>query len=365
MADKYAVNYEDERFKNVENEKNQRINEATNTYDDMINNSDRFYQDQINASKEWADKQSEIQQKQNDLAIEKIEQQKDKARKDYEKEQRASYVDYKKQVDPFSVDAEKMAANGLTNSGYSESSRVSMWNTYQNRYASAKESYNNAVLNYDNARKDAQLANNSALAEIAYNSLQKQLELGLQGFQYKNTLIQQKQSELQQIDETYYNRYQNVLAQINAEIERQRAQDQWDAEFKQKQQQYEESRKQWREEFNQKERQYERENAIAERKLAAALAKEGSYTVDSTTDGDISTNILGALRAGLMGAKNATKTNTNTKLSNNASTLLMVTKSLSALTKNTTKIENLISSALAQGRITKDEAATIVNKLNG
>ena len=211
MADKYAVNYEDERFKNVENEKNQRINEATNTYDDMINNSDRFYQDQINASKEWADKQSEIQQKQNDLAIEKIEQQKDKARKDYEKEQRASYVDYKKQVDPFSVDAEKMAANGLTNSGYSESSRVSMWNTYQNRYASAKESYNNAVLNYDNARKDAQLANNSALAEIAYNSLQKQLELGLQGFQYKNTLIQQKQSELQQIDETYYNRDQNVL----------------------------------------------------------------------------------------------------------------------------------------------------------
>ena len=295
MADKYAVNYEDERFKNVENEKNQRINEATNTYDDMINNSDRFYQDQINASKEWADKQSEIQQKQNDLAIEKIEQQKDKARKDYEKEQRASYVDYKKQVDPFSVDAEKMAANGLTNSGYSESSRVSMWNTYQNRYASAKESYNNAVLNYDNAIKDAQLANNSALAEIAYNSLQKQLELSLQGFQYKNTLIQQKQSELQQIDETYYNRYQNVLAQINREIDMQRDIDKaveeanrWLQEFNEQKEQNRQQREQWKKEYLLKEKQAERDYqlALAAERRAAAAAYNSSI-IDKSLSGDL------------------------------------------------------------------------------
>lgn len=290
MADKYAVNYEDERFKNVENEKNQRINEATNTYDDMINNSDRFYQDQINASKEWADKQSEIQQKQTDLAIEKIEQQKDKARKDYEKEQRASYVDYKKQVDPFSVDAEKMAANGLTNSGYSESSRVSMWNTYQNRYASAKESYNNAVLNYDNGIKDAQLANNSALAEIAYNSLQKQLELGLQGFQYKNTLIQQKQSELQQIDETYYNRYQNVLAQINREIDMQRDIDKaleehnrWQQEFDEQRAKNREEREQWKKEYALKEKQAERDYQLALAQEKRAASSSGNYTVSGNT----------------------------------------------------------------------------------
>lgn len=286
MADKYAVNYEDERFKNVENEKNQRINEANNTYNDMINNSDRFYQDQINASKEWADKQSELQQKQTDFAIEKIEQQKDKARKDYEKEQKASYVDYKKQVDPFSVDAEKMAANGLTNSGYSESSRVSMWNTYQNRYASAKESYNNAVLNYDNGIKDAQLANNSALAEIAYNSLQKQLELGLQGFQYKNTLIQQKQSELQQIDETYYNRYQNVLTQINREIDMQRDIDKaveeanrWLQEFNEQKEQNRQQREQWKKEYLLKEKQAERDYQLALAKERRAAQSAGSYSV--------------------------------------------------------------------------------------
>ena len=359
--DKYAVNYEDERFKNIENEKQDQLTKSENMYDDMINNSDKYYKDQINAARDYAKEQKEAQQQQTDFTIDKINQEKEQTKKDYVKEQKGAYSDWQKQSNNYSANAENLATNGLSGSGYAQSMQVSMWNTYQNRKASAMESYNKAVLNYDNGIKEAQLANNSALAQIAYNALQQELELSLQGFQYKNQLLQQKQTQLQNINDNYYNRYQNVLAQINAEIERQRAQEQWDAEFKQKQQQYEESRKQWREEFNQKERQYERENAIAERKLAAALAKEGSYTVDSTTDG----NILGALRAGLMGAKNATKTNTNTKLSNNASTLLMVTKSLSALTKNPTKIENLISSALAQGRITKDEAATIVNKLNG
>ena len=333
-------------------------------YDDMINNSDKYYQDQINAAKDYAKEQKEAQQQQTDFTIDKINQEKEQTRKDYVKGQKGAYSDWQKQSNNYSANAENLATNGLSNSGYAQSMQVSMWNTYQNRKASAMESYNKAALNYDNGIKEAQLANNSALAQIAYNALQQELELSLQGFKYRNQLLQQKQTQLQNINDNYYNRYQNVLAQINAEIERQRAQDQWDAEFKQKQEQYEESRKQWREEFNQKERQYAIENARAERKLAAALAKEGSYTVDSTTEGDINTNTLGALQAGIMGAKNATKTS-NTKLSKNASALLMVTKSLNAISKNTTKIENLISSALAQGRITKEEAATIVNKLNG
>ena len=39
MAD-FTVDYNDERFKNVETEKNNAINEVKNTYDQMINNSD-------------------------------------------------------------------------------------------------------------------------------------------------------------------------------------------------------------------------------------------------------------------------------------------------------------------------------------
>jgi len=212
-----GVNYDDERFKEVEQEKNTAITETKNEYDNMLNQANSYYQQQIDAQKEWANKQSELQQAQTDHTIGKIEQQKAQTEKDYVKEQKGAYTDYQKAIDEYGVNAEKIAASGLQNSGYSESSRISAYNTYQNRYASARESYNNALINYTNSIKEAQLANNSALAEIAYKALQTQLELSLQGFQYKNTLVLQKMDALNSISDRYHNRYQDVLAQINTE----------------------------------------------------------------------------------------------------------------------------------------------------
>jgi len=211
------INYEDERFKQVEAGKEQALTDVENTYTGMIDQSDKYFQDQINASKDWANQQQQIQQDNTDFAIEQIEQQKQQAQKDYTKEQAGAYTDWQKQSNAYGVNAEQMAQNGLTNTGYSESSKVSMYNTYQNRVATARESYNLAVLNYNNSIKDAQLQNNSKLAEIAYNALQQQLELSLQGFQYKNQLIIEQANKKQEIDNTYYGRYQDVLAQMNQE----------------------------------------------------------------------------------------------------------------------------------------------------
>ena len=212
-----TVDYNDERFTQVETDKQAALKEVEDTYNGMIKDSDSYYQAQVDASKEWADKQTQLQQEKTDFAIEKIEQQKDQAKKDYTKEQSGAYVDWQKQSDQHGVRAEQIADMGMQNTGYSESSQVSMYNTYQNRVATARESYNNAVLNYNNAIKDARLQNNSVLAEIAYNALQKQLELSLQGFQYKNQLLLGLADKKTQTETLYYQRYQDVLSQINTE----------------------------------------------------------------------------------------------------------------------------------------------------
>ena len=217
MATQYSVNYEDERFKNVETEKQAAIDESSKVYDNMIGEADKYYQDQINAAKDYANTQQELQQQNTDFAIEQVNQQKEQAQKDYIKEQKGAYVDWQKESNRYGVNAEQQAASGLTGGGYSESSQVSMYNTYQNRVATARESYNRAVLNYDNAIKDAMLKNNSALAEIAYQALQTELELALSGFQYKNTLILEQAAKKQELEDTYYNRWQDVLSQINKE----------------------------------------------------------------------------------------------------------------------------------------------------
>ena len=217
MATNYSINYEDQRFKNVEAERDARLNEVNQTYNNMINQSDAFYQRQIDATRDYATTQQDLQNQQTDLAVNEINQAKEKANKDYLREQRGAYTDWQKQSNQYGATAEQMASSGLQNTGYSESSQVSMYNTYQNRVATARESYNLAVQNYDNKIAEARLANNSKLAEIAFNALQQELELSLNGFQYKNTLLLDQVNKQQAINDTYYNRWQNVLSQMNTE----------------------------------------------------------------------------------------------------------------------------------------------------
>lgn len=213
------TNYNDPRLNQVEKDKSAALTESEQIYGGMINSTDQHYDKLIDESKAWAEEQKKQQQAQTDFAIEKVEQNKAQANKEYIREQSAAFVDWQKQSNEYGVNAEKMAAGGLQRTGYSESSQVSMYNTYQNRVSTARESYNLAILNYDNAIKDAILQNSAALAQIAHDALKAQLELSLEGFQYKNQLIIDKANKQLEIDEMYYNRYQDVLAQINYENE--------------------------------------------------------------------------------------------------------------------------------------------------
>ncbi|WP_288910803.1 hypothetical protein [uncultured Thomasclavelia sp.] len=207
----------DPRLINVNNQKQASLNEMNNKYNTMINDSASYYQNLINTTKDYENKQQQLQQQNTDFTIEKLEQQKQQSHQDYIKEQKGAYTDYQKAIDQYGVDAERRASTGMSDTGYSETSRMTAFNTYQNRYSSARQSYDRAVLNYDNGMKEARLQNNSALAEIAYNSLKEQLELSLEGFQYKNQLIQQQFSNKMDIESLYETKYNNVLNQINTE----------------------------------------------------------------------------------------------------------------------------------------------------
>lgn len=200
----------EERLAAAEARKEQALAQLNSTYDPIINQVDGHFQAQIDASKEWAETQSKNQQEQTDFAIEKIEQQKDQTQKDYTKEQSGAYVDWQKQTGDYGVNAEQMATMGMQNTGYAESSRVSMYNTYQNRVATAREAYTKAVLNYDNAIKDAILQNNAVLAEIAATALEQQLSIALEAFQYKNSLIMAKANAVASVNSDYMSVYDQI-----------------------------------------------------------------------------------------------------------------------------------------------------------
>lgn len=276
----YDINYDDERFDKVKTEETQQLTELEQTYNGMIGSSDKFYQDQIDASNAWADKQSQLQQEQTDFTIQQIEQQKEQAQKDYTKEQAGAYVDWRKQSNEYGTEAEKMASAGLTNTGFSESSQVSMYNTYQNRVSTARESYNQAVVNYNNKITEARLQNNAALAEIAYNALQTQLELSLQGFQYKNQLILDLSDKKMQTKQFYADQWQRVLDQMNKEIDRQWQTDQnalerqWKTEEARLDREFQSERDRLQREFDEKQAKLDRQHALDMEEARTENAKE-------------------------------------------------------------------------------------------
>lgn len=354
----YSVNYDDERFKNVTNEQTQKEAQLNQTYNDILNNSDKYYQDQINATKEYENKQSELQQAQTDFALKQIEQQKDKAQQDYIKEQKGAYVDYMKQT---KSNAQNMANSGLSNTGYSESSIVSMYNQYQNRVGTAKESLNNTILNYNNSIQQAILANNEKLAEIAFNSLQTQNQLNQQAFEYKNTIILQKEQALQELNDRYYARYQDVLAQINNEIDLQMELDKIDREYDMWLKEFNEKNRQWQMEFDEKNRQWDREFALQQKQANASIAS--SYAQASYYKAQAA-----SLNKKTKEEDNPYKTKT-IKLSNNGKDVLnnmkkMINSYPSGL-KNTGKslARNIIYDQRKKDKITEEEAEYLFNQL--
>lgn len=207
----------DSRLTAIEQDRDEQLNEIDQKFGEMVSNSDQYYNQQIEASQKAAEQQQQIQQEKTDFEIQQIEQQKETAQQSYTKEQSGAYADWQKQSNRYGVNAEQMAAAGLSRTGFSESAQVSMYNTYQNRVATARSAFTQAVTNYDNAMTNARLQNNALLAEIAAAALKEQAELSLQAFQYKNSLLLQQESEKRAWTGIFDTRYAQMLDQINTE----------------------------------------------------------------------------------------------------------------------------------------------------
>ena len=347
----YEINYNDQRFQDVEADKQQALNEVDKTYGEMIGQSDSYYQAQINAAKDWEKQQTENQNQQTDFAIQQIEQQKTQAKKDYTKEQSGAYVDWQKQSNDYGANAEAQAMQGMQNTGYSESSQVSMYNTYQNRVATAKESYNLAVQNYNNAITEARLQNSSLLAEIAMNSLQQQLELSLAGFQYKNQLLLEQANKKFEIDNEFNARFQDVLAQINTE-------NALAEQIRQYNEKMEEEKRQFNEQMALEKEQFEWTKEQANKSSSGGgggSSRSTNPTIDKPTasTSEIVKNAASTVTAGVNSVANTLTGNTANAAALNAAIAAGATKD---------DVSNAISNALKNGTITQTQATQLRNQ---
>lgn len=204
-----GVDYE-QLLKDNEAAKQGEINKVNEAYGKTASDYQAEVDKQQQQLEDYKAEQTRLQQEQTDFAIDKIEQQQEQAEKDYTKEQQAAYGDYKKQTDPYGANAEQMAAMGLSQSGYSESSNVAMYTAYQNRMAAARASIEQIKLTFENAIQEAKLTNDINLAKIAQETLEKSLALSMESIVYLGNLELEKAAKLSGIEQTYYDRAQDI-----------------------------------------------------------------------------------------------------------------------------------------------------------
>lgn len=199
----------------------------TNPYAEL----EQKYANNINQQNDLLNQQSNIQTEQSkantEQVLNEIEQQRKYAQQDFNKEARGAYQDYKKLTNPYGVQAENVFSNGLGNSGYSETSKLNAYNTYQNRYATARESTDRLMEDFNNQITQAKLSGNKELAEIALNKLQTQMDNLWNQLSFDTTLTSNKVNYDQWLKQFEYQKQQDEIANAFAreQFEYQKQQD--------------------------------------------------------------------------------------------------------------------------------------------
>lgn len=125
---------------------------------------------------ESANKDRDIVNSELNQTISDYEKERQDQNKQFIKDSQAAYVDYAKSINPYSVQNSSNNRYGLENSGYSESSLIGANNTYQNRYTSTKNNYDNIFANINNNIAKAKETGNIELAKIAKEEQERLLE---------------------------------------------------------------------------------------------------------------------------------------------------------------------------------------------
>lgn len=198
--------------------------DINNPYADIRNT----YQNNLQQQNDWLQQGTQIQNEQIDAntnqTINEIQQNKDLATKDFQKEARGAYTDYQKAINPYGVQAENMFSNGLGNSGYSETSKLNAYNTYQNRYSTARESTDRLYQDFNNQMNQARLEGNKEKAEVALNELNQKMSNLWQQLETELNLANAENSYNQWLTEFEYQKEQDKIAndlaqqQLNASL---------------------------------------------------------------------------------------------------------------------------------------------------
>jgi hypothetical protein len=145
---------------------------------------------------QYLEEQKDLQNQIVDKGLQKTQNEIDKQKQEYDENAvqtaKGLYTNYQKARDPYGVNSEQLASQGLNKSGYAESSQVNLYNTYQKNITTLMAETNKLKANADFQMNQALIEADIQKAKNTLAIYQQQADLALQEYQ----LRYQKQRDL-------------------------------------------------------------------------------------------------------------------------------------------------------------------------
>ena len=170
---------------------------------------------------DYLEKQQELNDKIVDTGVQKLQSQIDFEKQQYEQEAQKSakalYTNYQKEQNAYGANAEAIAAQGLANSGYAESSRVNLYNNYQNNVTSLMNEMTKQKAALDQQLNQAYFDADIQKAQNLASIYTQKMQMAMNMYQTRYTLYRDQIADEQWAAEYELQKRQLELSQANSD----------------------------------------------------------------------------------------------------------------------------------------------------
>lgn len=211
-------------------------------YEDL----DNMVKEQNNLLQQQEQKQNDIINQQTQMQVDELNREKEKLAKETDKTTQGLYANWQKQTNQYGAGMEQLASQGLANSGYAETTKTALYNTYQK---SVTDTLNNS--------RDLYADYNFKIGQARKNGSIQQAQSALELYAQRVQLLTQNY-ELRQNREKYlYQQERDKISdsQWQKTFDEQVRQNELENQWKQQQFDYQKQRdaiadSQWQQQFN-------------------------------------------------------------------------------------------------------------------
>lgn len=146
---------------------------------------DSLMNQQNNLLNEQQKKQADLINQQTQIQTDELNHEKAKIDKDVEKTTSGLYTNWQKQANQYGVQAEQLAQQGLANSGYAETTKTALYNTYQKNVTDTLNNARDLKSDYDFKIAQARQQGSVQQAQAAVDLYAQKLQLLTQNYELR------------------------------------------------------------------------------------------------------------------------------------------------------------------------------------